>query len=260
MNIADIRKKAQQEKECSPRPVQKGAVSTENVLLPETVQEMETFVVPHTDQADGMSEYMSDCVAECMSDCAQFPASEVEPKPAEVFDPLAIILEGREIAACVDETLLVVSAGPVSDGSEFQEILCFRVSSEEYALNIMDIKEIIKPREITEVPRVPAFVRGVLSLRGIIIPVFDMRIRLGLADGGTTSEKNRIIVVKKADSYCGVLVDEVIQVVRIASQTIEPPPAVLEGIDRDFVNGIGRYDGRMLILLNMENILDVTLV
>ena len=79
---------------------------------------------------------------------------------------------------------------------EFQEFLCFRVSAETYAINIMAIKEIIKPREVTEVPRAPAFVSGVLSLRGIIIPVFNMRLRLGLP-GVEKSAKERIIVLKK---------------------------------------------------------------
>ncbi len=145
-----------------------------------------------------------------------------------------------------------------ASGEEFQEFLCFRVSSEIYAINIMEIKEIIKPREVTEVPRAPAFVSGVLSLRGIIIPVFNMRLRLGLT-GSERSARERIIVLKKNDEFFGVLVDEVIQVVRIASATIEKPPAVLDGIDRDFVNGIGRFDGQMLILLNQEKILDLTL-
>jgi purine-binding chemotaxis protein CheW len=144
------------------------------------------------------------------------------------------------------------------DDTEFQELLCFRVAAEKYAVNIMEIKEIIKAREVTEVPRVPDYVTGVLSLRGIIIPVFNMHKRLGHAVV-QESGKERIIVVKKGDEFCGVLVDEVIQVARLAAASIEPPPAVLEGIDRDFVNGIGRFDGQMLILLNLGKILDLNL-
>jgi purine-binding chemotaxis protein CheW len=170
-----------------------------------------------------------------------------------------MLLEGRESAGCDEEALFIPTSATDTDRRDSQELLCFRVASEEYALNIMDIKEIIKPREVTEVPRVPSFVAGVLSLRGIIIPVFDMRIRLGLA-GGRSSGKERIIVVKKGEEgFCGILVDEVIQVVRIDAKDLEPPPTVLEGIDRDFVCGIGRFSGRMLILLNMEKILDVNL-
>jgi purine-binding chemotaxis protein CheW len=179
----------------------------------------------------------------------------VEPwdETPEAFDPAALILKGRESAALTEDISV-----KEEQGTETLELLCFRVAHEEYALSIMDIKEIIKPREVTEVPRVPSFVRGILSLRGIIIPIFDMRVRLGLP-GAAASERERIVVVKRQSGFCGVLVDEVVQVVRIAQGGIEPPPVVLEGIDRDFVQGIGRVGGRMLILLDMEKVLDVNL-
>jgi purine-binding chemotaxis protein CheW len=123
----------------------------------------------------------------------------------------------------------------------------------------MEIKEIIKPREWTEVPRAPHFISGVISLRGVIIPVFDMRRRLELPPV-PASGRERIVVVKDGESFCGILVDEVVQVVRIPVTSIEPAPTVLEGIDRDFVIGIGRHEGTMLILLSLENILNLTLV
>ena len=166
-------------------------------------------------------------------------------------------MAGRDSGSGEEETLSASSAGS-EHAYEFQQFLCFRVADEKYAVNIMDIKEIIKPREVTEVPRASVFISGVLSLRGIIIPVFDLRKRLGLSSAGETG-KERVIVVKKDEEFCGALVDEVIQVARIAASAIEPPPAVLYGIDRDFVNGIGRFDKQMLILLNLEKILNVTL-
>lgn len=176
------------------------------------------------------------------------------PDEPEGFDPAAVILKGRESASFGQEGSQQEEAVAAS-----VELLCFRVASEEYAISIMDIKEIIKPREVTEVPRVPSFVRGILSLRGNIIPIFDMRVRLGLADGAP-SERERVVVVKRQGGFAGVLVDEVVQVVRIAEGGIEPPPVVLEGIDREFVLGIGRVSGRMLILLDMEKVLDVALL
>ena len=169
------------------------------------------------------------------------------------FDPAAVILQGRQSASGLEE---VREADQVEASLE---LLCFRVATEDYAINIMDIKEIIKPREVTEVPRVPAFVRGILSLRGIIIPVFDMRLRLGLPEG-VRSERERIVVVKRQGGFCGVLVDQVVQVVRIAEAKLEAPPVVLEGIDREFIQGIGRVAGRMLILLDMEKVLDIGLL
>jgi purine-binding chemotaxis protein CheW len=172
----------------------------------------------------------------------------------EIFDPAAVILRGRQ-----SSTLSRGGSRKEDLDAASVELLCFKVGCEEYAISIMNIKEIIKRREVTEVPRVPSFVRGILSLRGNIIPVFDMRVRLGLS-GVASCEQERIVVVKRQNGFCGVLVDEVVQVVRIAEAGIEPPPVVLEGVDRDFVRGIGRVAGRMLILLDMERVLDVTLL
>jgi purine-binding chemotaxis protein CheW len=253
MNLAEIRKKAQQEK--SGR--QESLVATGDSHSVETrsagsatVTETATVPEPEVDILAAPYEFPEGTRTR--------PLAVETPAPA-LFDPLAVLLEGRESAGCDEEALFIPTSATETDRHDYQELLCFKVASEEYALNIMDIKEIIKPREVTEVPRVPSFVAGVLSLRGIIIPVFDMRIRLGLA-GGRSSGKERIIVVKKGEEgFCGILVDEVIQVVRIDAKDLEPPPTVLEGIDRDFVCGIGRFSGRMLILLNMENILDVNL-
>lgn len=181
-----------------------------------------------------------------------------EPPRNGSFNPIALLLAGRVAAGYDEETPLASPDGTETEQVDYHEFLCFRVASEQYAINIMEIKEIIKPREITEVPRVPAFISGVLSLRGIIIPVFAMGTRLQLAPAGEPG-KERIIVVSKGEELFGLAVDEVLQVVRVPNSAIEQPPLVLDGIDRDFVQGIGRHDSRMLILLNLANILDISL-
>lgn len=179
-----------------------------------------------------------------------------KPAPAlSGYNPLAAILTGRREAVDAEDDAQFQQQALYSD--DVEEYLCFRVASEEYALSIMAIKEIIKPREVTEVPRMPAFVRGVISLRGVIVPVMDMRLRLSLTQGAVTG-RERIIVLRTDAGFCGVLVDEVVQVARILKTDIEDPPAVLEDIDRDFVRGIGHYDNRMLILLNLEAITDIS--
>ncbi len=175
-----------------------------------------------------------------------------------LYDPVEILLAGRAAAGFGQDTLLAAEEIADNEISDYQEFLCFRVGTEQYAINIMEIKEIIKLREITEVPRVPDFISGVLSLRGIIIPVFNMGRRLHLVPVGH-SVRERIIVVSRGEELFGIQVDEVLQVVRINEEAIEQPPAVLEGIDRDFVQGIGRHGGSMLILLNLGSILDVSL-
>jgi len=185
------------------------------------------------------------------------PVQPEAPLPDD-FDPIAVLMAGRAAASGHDVTAASEGVSPEAEQTEFHELLCFRVAAERYAIDIKEIREIIKPREVTEVPRVPPFVTGVLSLRGIIIPVFDMRMRLG-HELAQESGKERIIVVNRGEEFCGVLVDEVTQVASLDEAAIEPPPSVLEGIDRDFVRGIGRINGQMLILLNLEKILDMDL-
>jgi purine-binding chemotaxis protein CheW len=177
---------------------------------------------------------------------------------AVVRPPLEAIMAGRSAAGCDDESSFADDTDVQAASESWLEFLCFRVSDEIYGINIMDIKEIIKPREVTEVPRAPAFVSGVLSLRGTIIPVIDMRIRLGLSRGEPTG-KERIIVIKNNNSFSGLLVDEVIQVLQVQQDAVEAAPTVLDGIDRDFVSGIGRSDGRLMIILDLENIADIHL-
>lgn len=179
------------------------------------------------------------------------------PERATCRNPIEIILSGRIAAGCDEES----SGGQEFASTELEsclEFLCVRVSNEIYGINIMDIKEIIKSREVTEIPRSPGFVSGVISLRGTIIPVIDMLLRLGLPRNKVTG-KERIVVISVDQSYCGLLVDEVIQVVRVNKESMEPAPSVLEGIDRDFVSGIGRSEGRLIIILNLKNIADIHL-
>jgi purine-binding chemotaxis protein CheW len=242
MNLSEIRKKAQQEKTGSV------AVSVATpVIAPAEVAGTVAGPVEAPPE---------DFVKPDIAEAQPVPLTSTEARSAPGFDPLALLLAGRAIAR--SDAGMQTADLIENDGEDFQELLCFRVAEEKYGVNIMEIKEIIKPREVTEVPRVPSYVSGVLSLRGIIIPVFNMHKRLGHAVE-ENSGKERIIVMKKGEEFCGVMVDEVIQVVRISSATIEPPPAVLDGIDRDFVGGIGRFDGQMLILLNLEKVLDLNL-
>ncbi|HEX8960473.1 MAG TPA: chemotaxis protein CheW [Geobacteraceae bacterium] len=252
MNLAELRKKAQQEKReyVVDRPV----VSPEELPSVDEALEMASLQTRPDEEVafPPMPEEL-----EPVSIGVASPVAATGRGVPDTFNPLAVLLAGRE-SALGDEPEPEDGAAVEAAGEQLQEFLCFRVSSEIYAINIMDIKEIIKPREVTEVPRAPAFVSGVLSLRGIIIPIFNMRLRLGLPVV-EKSARERIIVLKKSEDFFGILVDEVIQVVRIAATSIEKPPAVLDDIDRDFVSGIGRFDGQMLIVLNQEKILDLTI-
>jgi len=183
---------------------------------------------------------------------------ETLPLRARGMEPIDIILAGREAAGCSDDLPLASEDQAAEEVEEFEEILCFRISDEIYGINIMELKEIIKPRETTELPRTPPFIMGVISLRGVIIPVLNLRERLGLSMGAQKG-RERFVIVKRHEGFTGLLVDEIIQVVRIGKEGREPAPAVLEGIDRDFVGGIGRSGAMMIILLNVASITDINL-
>lgn len=187
--------------------------------------------------------------------CQSIPSVAVSPEKSPAgYNALETILSGRKMAADSDDNASLQAFAYRSE--EVEEYLCCRVAHEEYAISIMAIKEIVKPRDVTAVPRMPAFIMGVISLRGVIIPVMDMRLRLSLPLS-TSKDRERIIVLRMDSGFCGVLVDEVIQVARIKKSSIEEPPAVLAGIDRDFVTGLGHFDNRMLIILNLGAILDI---
>lgn len=159
-----------------------------------------------------------------------------------------------------EESYLEALRQPVADEMRNQrQLLSFSLGSEDYALDIECIREIIKPREVTDIPRVPEFILGIISLRGIIIPVYDLKQRLKL--GKTEiSPASRIVVSQHGERVVGLLVDSISQVIRLPVQNIEPPPAVLSGLDRDMVEGVGRVQGRMMILLHLSCVVDAELV
>ncbi len=137
-----------------------------------------------------------------------------------------------------------------------QEYLSFTLSDELYAVNILHIKEIIKPPLITEVPRTEAVILGVLSLLGTIVPVIDLRKRLNLAAEQQT-RKSRILIAEISDSLAGLLVDEVSQVIRLRVDDIEQTPGVFDRAEAEHIAGVGRHDGEMYTLLDLESVVQI---
>ena len=167
------------------------------------------------------------------------------------------VVEVEEIPATLtslDDVFMSQREEVKEEEEEQLQLLTFKLGGEEYALNIMDIKEIIRPKVATEVPRTPDFILGIFSLRGTIIPVFDVSLRLGLPRGERGSQ-NRIVVVKSRENFFGLHVDSVVQVLDIPLSKIEPPPEILGGVEGEFLRGIGRIDDRLIILLNLAIVL-----
>jgi len=138
-------------------------------------------------------------------------------------------------------------------------VITFVVAGETYGLPISDLREIIKTREITEVPRGPSFLLGIITLRGLIIPVLDLRIRLRFEPTPVTRAA-RILVVGWRGDLLGLLVDAVTGVVRLGADAIESAPSTLSVGDSHQVSGIGRYlvgrKTKMVILLDLGAVAD----
>jgi len=136
------------------------------------------------------------------------------------------------------------------------QLVSFTVGEEVFAAPIMKIQEIIKVTEITKIPRSPGFVRGVINLRGRIIPVIDLRERFGLPVIETVSANRRIVVAEIGDIVAGLEVDSVAEVIRAEASEMERTPAAVTSVSQKFIQGILKQSGRMLIVLDVDNILD----
>jgi purine-binding chemotaxis protein CheW len=135
------------------------------------------------------------------------------------------------------------------------QLVIFRLSGEEFGLEISQVREIIRIQDITPMPKAPEFIEGVINLRGQIIAVMDLAKRFTLAHGNRT-DKTRIIVTEAHGSTVGLVVDEVPEVLRLATESIEPAPNLFETqIHTDFIRGVGKVDERLIILLNVDKIL-----
>ena len=136
-------------------------------------------------------------------------------------------------------------------------MLAFVVGGETYGVDILTIREIIKVRAVTEVPRTPLFIIGIITVRGAVIPVIDLRLRLRLTATPPTRAARILVVVKDGEPF-GLLVDAVSGVVRLAESEIETPPSTLAGGEGVFLSGIGRHRSgrreRMVILLNLPQV------
>lgn len=134
------------------------------------------------------------------------------------------------------------------------QLVVFELGNENFGVNITDIDGIIKMQEITTVPQALDFVDGITSLRGVVLPVIDLRKRLGLPVPEETSD-TRIVVVNTGASKIGMIVDAVSEVLTIAEDTIEPPPPVVSTVETAFITGIAKTDHRLIILLDLDKVL-----
>ena len=151
-------------------------------------------------------------------------------------------------------------ARQLSSAGEAHQYLTFALSGEMFAVGILNVKEIIEYGNLTEIPMMPSFIRGVINLRGSVVPVVDLAARFG----GKASEVQRrtcIVIVEVQQEQgkhdIGIMVDAVSEVLEIPGSEIEPPPAFGAKIRADFIAGMGKIAGKFVIILDIQHILSV---
>ncbi len=137
---------------------------------------------------------------------------------------------------------------------ELLQLVTFSTGDEEFGVDILKVQEIILPMAITKVPKAPEFVEGVINLRGKVIPVIDLRRRFGLKPKAQ-DKYTRIIVIEINQMIVGFVVDSISEVLRIPASTVEPPPAVVAGLESEYISGVGKLEDRLLILLDLDRLL-----
>jgi purine-binding chemotaxis protein CheW len=138
-------------------------------------------------------------------------------------------------------------------GDELLQVTVFNVGEEEYAVDILRVRAIERLSEVTRVPQAPPFVEGVINLRGKIVPVVDLRRRMGL-EPKPADKSAKIVVVECGDEPVGLRVDGVREVLRIPRSQTEPPPD-LATQDVDYIERLAKLDGRLIMILNVDRIL-----
>ncbi len=151
----------------------------------------------------------------------------------------------------------------VAPAEETVQLVTFQVGAEEFGLDIRSIAEVVRPLRITTLPRMPEFIEGVINLRGVIIPVVDLRKRFGLEVASGPAKKVRMLITRGAvrgtgsagKDLLGLVVDGVREVLHIPRQQIDPAPAAARGLQADFIGGVGKTGDRLIILVDIAKIL-----
>ncbi len=135
------------------------------------------------------------------------------------------------------------------------QLVVFKLGKEEYGVDIAKVQEIVRLQEITHIPQAPPFVEGIVNLRGQIIPIIDLKKRFNLECKEAVEGEKRVIVVNIGGQIIGIVVDNVSEIIRIPKDKVEPPPPIVAGIESEYIDGVGKLDKRLIILLDIEKIL-----
>lgn len=128
----------------------------------------------------------------------------------------------------------------------------FNISGDVFGIDISRVLEILRVQKIFSIPGLPGFLTGVMSVRGAVIPVMDLRLRFGMKPAG---KKERIILVRYGEEKIGFLVDEIREIMRLDLEDIRPSPSIFKGFKTEYLTGLGKKGDQIIILLNIDNLL-----
>lgn len=136
-----------------------------------------------------------------------------------------------------------------------KQIVVFNLGQEEFAVEISMVREIVRMQTIRRIPGAPAFIEGIVNLRGNIAPIVDLRKRLGMSEAGDHREQGKIVIVNLESRQIGILVDGVTEILRVSDDSIEPAPEVAtRGIEQQFIIGVAKRENRLIVILDMIRI------
>jgi purine-binding chemotaxis protein CheW len=143
-----------------------------------------------------------------------------------------------------------------TETAELLQLVTFNIGKEEFGVDILNVQEINRMTHITKVPNAPHFVEGVINLRGRVIPVIDLRLKLKI-EKKEYDKNTRIIVVEVENKTIGFIVDSVNEVLRIPANLTEAPPDMVSGIDSEYIKSVGKLEDRLLILIDIQKIIQI---
>lgn len=145
----------------------------------------------------------------------------------------------------------------VTTAAETIQYLTFKLEDEVYATDIAQVREVLEYSRVTKVPRTPEYMRGVINLRGHVVPVLDLKLRFGMSRTEQTVNTCVIIVevqIEGEKTIIGALADSVQEVIDMDASTIEPPPRIGTKLNTDFIEGMGKRDEQFVIILNIDKV------
>lgn len=134
------------------------------------------------------------------------------------------------------------------------QLTTFKIGDEEFGVDILRVREIIRMVPVTKVPRAPGFITGVINLRGTVLPVVSLRRRFG-REAKADDSQTRIVLVELQKLVVGFVVDAVLEVLRIPTDIVEPTPPVVAGVEAEYISGMAKLDNRLLLLLDLDKLL-----